>query len=251
MIGGRFITNVIALCIDGDAVCRSEMTTANSFEVWALCTLALPAAKNMKICRNRLCLSYNQLSEERTHCLPTECGDILLHHPYPDQTDRFIRAVLLIPIIGHEETLEYGVWVSSAKEFLTTIKATSTIRKMSFISGWSAMAAPYEIKQHRFALQYHYPTRWSTSFVTQLHQGSEHPLVRDFYHGIEYAESAGWDRAIIRIGLLRIKDKKDEYEIQRCRDFIAMLEQPGKLKHRTRSRIWKWPKSPTACCAEE
>lgn len=61
---------------------------------------------------------YNQLSEEERIAYQAECDSDFCIIRYPDQTDRFIRAVLLIPIIGHEETLEYGVWVSvSEKSF--------------------------------------------------------------------------------------------------------------------------------------
>lgn len=62
---------------------------------------------------------YNQLSEEERIAYQAECDSDFCIIRYPDQTDRFIRAVLLIPIIGHEETLEYGVWVSvSEKSFI-------------------------------------------------------------------------------------------------------------------------------------
>lgn len=79
---------------------------------------------------------YNQLSEEERIAYQAECDSDFCIIRYPDQTDRFIRAVLLIPIIGHEETLEYGgCGYLSAKRVLTTIKATfTTIRKTSFIS---------------------------------------------------------------------------------------------------------------------
>lgn len=61
---------------------------------------------------------YNQLSEEERIAYQAECDSDFCIIRYPDQTDRFIRAVLPIPIIGHEETLEYGVWVSvSEKSF--------------------------------------------------------------------------------------------------------------------------------------
>ena len=32
------------------------------------------------------------------------------------QTDYFIRAVLQIPIIDHEQTLDYGIWVSVSEK---------------------------------------------------------------------------------------------------------------------------------------
>lgn len=52
----------------------------------------------------------NQLSEEECWIVyQAEWDSDFCIIRYPDQTDRFIFAVLLIPIIGHEETLEYGV----------------------------------------------------------------------------------------------------------------------------------------------
>jgi len=35
---------------------------------------------------------------------------------HKDQIDYFIRVVLQIPILDHDETLDYGVWVSVSKE---------------------------------------------------------------------------------------------------------------------------------------
>lgn len=61
---------------------------------------------------------YDQLSEEERIAYQAECDSDFCIIRYPDQTDRFIRAVLLIPIIGHEETLEYGgVGIRQRKEF--------------------------------------------------------------------------------------------------------------------------------------
>ena len=59
---------------------------------------------------------YDQLSEEERIAYQAECDSDFCIIRYPDQTDHFIRAVLLIPIIGHEEALEYGVWVSGVAQ---------------------------------------------------------------------------------------------------------------------------------------
>lgn len=60
---------------------------------------------------------YHILSEEDKASLATLSEDFCIIE-YGDQTDRFIRAVLNIPVKDSEFNMEYGVWVSlSEKNF--------------------------------------------------------------------------------------------------------------------------------------
>ncbi len=133
---------------------------------------------------------YDQLSEEERIAYQAECDSDFCIIRYPDQTDRFIRAVLLIPIIGHEETLEYGVWVSVSKKSFNDYQGDfhdnpENVVYFGMICNW---LPPYETDT--FGLHCNVVTQSDNRRpLLQLHQGSEHPLVRDFYHGIEYAEA--------------------------------------------------------------
>ena len=60
---------------------------------------------------------YHILSEEEKASIATLSEDFCIIE-YNDQTDRFIRAVLSMPIKDSEDTMDYGVWVSlSEKNF--------------------------------------------------------------------------------------------------------------------------------------
>ncbi len=61
--------------------------------------------------------SYHILSEEEKAAIAELSSDFCVIR-HPEQTDRFIRAVLNKKIIDHPEMLQYGVWVSlSEKSF--------------------------------------------------------------------------------------------------------------------------------------
>lgn len=78
---------------------------------------------------------YNQLSEEERIAYQAECDSDFCIIRYSDQTDRFIRAALPIPIIGHQERWNTACGCPSAKRVLTTIKAAfTTTLKTPFIS---------------------------------------------------------------------------------------------------------------------
>jgi hypothetical protein len=58
---------------------------------------------------------YAMLTEEEKTSIATLSEDFCIIE-YEEQTDRFIRAVLTMPIIGTDDTFEYGVWVSLSEE---------------------------------------------------------------------------------------------------------------------------------------
>ena len=133
---------------------------------------------------------YSQLSEEERIAYQAECDSDFCIIRYPDQTDRFIRAVLLIPIIGHEETLEYGVWVSVSEKSFNDYQSDfhDNPENVVYFGRICNRLPPYE--SDTFGLHCNVVTQSDNRRpLLQLHQGSEHPLVRDFYHGIEYAEA--------------------------------------------------------------
>lgn len=68
--------------------------------------------------------SYHILSEEEKAAIAELSSDFCVIR-YPEQTDRFIRAVLNQKIIDHPEMLQYGVWVSLTKKASKITKKTS------------------------------------------------------------------------------------------------------------------------------
>ncbi|WP_289004212.1 DUF2199 domain-containing protein, partial [uncultured Kingella sp.] len=66
---------------------------------------------------------YAELSAAERAQFQAECDDNFCIIRYPEQTDYFIRVVLDIPIIDHEETLEYGVWVSVSEASFNDYRA--------------------------------------------------------------------------------------------------------------------------------
>lgn len=158
-----------------------------------LCTLVLPAAKIMKRLPAIGFITpdpYNELSEDERSTYQAECNGDFCIIRYPDQTDRFIRTVLHIPIIGHEETLEYGVWVSVSEKSFNDYKShfhdnPENVVYFGMICNW---LPSYET--NTFGLHCNVVTQLNNQRpLLQLHQSSKHPLVRDFYQGIEYAEA--------------------------------------------------------------
>lgn len=70
---------------------------------------------------------YNQLSEEERIAYQAECDSDFCIIRYPDQTDRFIRAVLRFRLSGIRKRWNMGYGYLSVKRVLTTIKAAFTI----------------------------------------------------------------------------------------------------------------------------
>ncbi|MBF1270379.1 MAG: DUF2199 domain-containing protein [Neisseria sp.] len=133
---------------------------------------------------------YNELSEDERSTYQAECNSDFCIIRYPDQTDRFIRTVLHIPIIGHEETLEYGVWVSVSEKSFNDYKShfhdnSENVVYFGMICNW---LPPYET--NTFGLHCNVVTQSNNQRpLLQPHQSGKHPLIRDFYQGIECAEA--------------------------------------------------------------
>ena len=131
---------------------------------------------------------YAELSAAQRAEFQAECDDNFCIIRYPDQTDRFIRVVLDIPIIDHEETLEYGVWVSVSEASFNDYRAHfDDDHEATYFGMICNHIAGYEPSTMFLHCNVNTQPDSRRPFIAP-HQ-AEHPLVRDYTHGISYAEA--------------------------------------------------------------
>ncbi len=90
--------------------------------------------------------SYSELTEDEKRMYGVITDDYCVI-TYPDQTDRFIRAVLYQQVIDNCQTLDYGVWVSlSEKSFEDYKNRYNTIdnRDARYFGYLNTVPSPYE-----------------------------------------------------------------------------------------------------------
>lgn len=133
-------------------------------------------------------LNYDQLKQEDKELIAYLTSDSCIIH-YPDQTDRFIRCVLIQKVVDHCEDLHYGLWVSlsdkSFEDYHTNFKNEN--HETQYF-GWLSNNIP----------EYEFDKSIPTTIVTQLgnqrpeiipHSDFDHPFVNDYYSGITKAEA--------------------------------------------------------------
>jgi hypothetical protein len=130
----------------------------------------------------------------------------IVHHP--EQIDRFIRGTLTLKVIDHCENLDYGVWVSlSEKSFQDYSASFNNPSQAAKYFGWFSNDIPeYEIVESI-----------PTTVFTRLgglrpeivpHEGFEHRLVHDYYHGVSKAEAERRIQAMLKVINERNKEGK-------------------------------------------
>jgi hypothetical protein len=108
---------------------------------------------------------------------------------HPDQTDRFIRAVLYQKVIGDCRQLEYGLWTSlSEKSFNDYVENFNDENHEAQYFGWLSNNLP----------DYKFKESIPLTVVTQggnarpkltPYEDVDHPFVRDYYNGITKKEA--------------------------------------------------------------
>lgn len=108
---------------------------------------------------------------------------------YDDQTDYFVRAVLFQKIIGTEEVLDYGIWVSlSEKNFEDYVVNFDNSEREEGYFGWicnnllgyeTTTSIPSDV----------YVQKNGSRPVIVPHESHEHPFVYDYYNGITMEEA--------------------------------------------------------------
>lgn len=131
---------------------------------------------------------YQQLSEaerqHRTALDPDFCG--ITH---PDQTDRFIRCVLVQQVVDHGEDLHYGVWVSLSDQNLEDDKVNdhNAAHETTYF-GWLCN----DIREYAFPESIPRTVYTQTGKQRPLivpHKEVDHPFVDDYYNGMTRAEA--------------------------------------------------------------
>ena len=117
---------------------------------------------------------------------------------WDDQTDKFIRTVLAIPVIDFHLNLEYGLWVSvSAKSYE---EYNTNFDSMAYESGFFGWICN-KINGYKDTLQI--PTDVIVHPGTQRprlkpHADHQHQLVLDFYNGISREEAESRIHEVIK-----------------------------------------------------
>ncbi|MBK8805592.1 MAG: DUF2199 domain-containing protein [Bacteroidales bacterium] len=131
---------------------------------------------------------YNSLTEDEKKAfasIDTDFCEIW----YSEQTDRFIRVVLIQRVIDNCMSLEYGLWVSLSENSFNDYKANfNNQNQETKYFGWLSNYLP----------DYDDTTKIPTTVITKPgnqrpeiipHEDFEHDFVRDYYHGITTKEA--------------------------------------------------------------
>lgn len=117
---------------------------------------------------------------------------------YTNQTDYFIRTVLRQKIHGHDQELQYGVWVSvserSFKDYTDNFAAEAhTGKYMGYLSTW---IPGYETTTVGIVMRVQ-ATGNSNRPTIIPQQGQDHPFVNDYYNGITMEEAEARVRRVM------------------------------------------------------
>lgn len=109
---------------------------------------------------------------------------------HSDQTDYFVRSVFQIPIIDHEETLDYGVWVSVSektfKEYFIQYEEEKPEEK-DYFSRIANEIKDYETST--LSLQMQLTTQLGSMRPLLAPYESDHAFVQDWLNGITMDEA--------------------------------------------------------------
>lgn len=115
---------------------------------------------------------------------------------YSDQTDRFIRTVLSIPIVGSCERLDYGIWVSVSEKTWDEYRRNFAVdsEPKTYFGMISNELNDYQ--ETTLGLYTDVKTQKNGLRPEIIPHQSTHPLVSDWKNGISLAEA---ERRIQRI----------------------------------------------------
>ncbi|GGK83149.1 DUF2199 domain-containing protein [Rufibacter glacialis] len=131
---------------------------------------------------------YNDLSEEEKETKGWLEGDFCTI-THENDIDRFIRVVMTIPVNDHCENLDYGLWVSVSE------KTFHDYQEHYHDEQYETSYFGYVCNN---LLGYEETLHVPSTVVTQIEnrrplvfpfEDFEHPLVKDFYHGISKEEA--------------------------------------------------------------
>lgn len=133
-------------------------------------------------------LQYDELTEEEKNSRATLSGDFCLIQDTPE-TYRFIRVVLVLPIIDYPElTLEYGLWVSLSEKSFADYQEHFSSGKETGYFGWLCNNIEGYNKTLNIPMDV-YASKDGSRPLIAPHQDHDHPLVNDYYLGISKEEA--------------------------------------------------------------
>lgn len=132
---------------------------------------------------------YYDVLEDEDKAAMADLTDDFCIIKHPDQTDRFIRAVLSIPIKGTGETFDYGLWVSVSEKSYKAYKKTYNKdgKTQTYFGRISNEIADYETST--LALHADIVTRNGGIRPEIVLHKSDHPLFTDWTNGITREEA--------------------------------------------------------------
>jgi hypothetical protein len=126
---------------------------------------------------------YETLNEKDKEKIAEISSDfcLIIHE---DQTDRFIRTVLTIPINGACENLDYGIWVSLSKESFDEYNSDfkNNAEEKTYFGMISNEILDYEVST--LGLHVNVNTRNSGIRPEIIPHQNEHKLIADWENGI-------------------------------------------------------------------
>lgn len=131
---------------------------------------------------------YAQLSDQMKQSSAEASEDFCVIR-HPDQTDRFVRTTLSIPINDIDCTFEYGLWVSLSEKSFTEYASEfkSNVEGRIYFGYISNELSPYE--ESTLSLHVNVITRSDgIRPILQPHE-CDHPLFRDWCEGIALKEA--------------------------------------------------------------
>jgi len=128
---------------------------------------------------------YTSLSESQRKEIATLTSDFCIIS-YGDQTDRFIRTVLTIPITDYCEDLDYGLWVSVSEKTFDTYKASYLEDCKENVYFGMVCNEISDYKVSTLNLHVNVNTRNGNIRPEIIPHVCEHDLGKDFENGISY-----------------------------------------------------------------
>ncbi|MNV00085.1 hypothetical protein D3C71_902410 [compost metagenome] len=131
---------------------------------------------------------YHELSEEEKKEI-AEISDDFCVITHPEQTDRFIRTVLSVPVIGGCEGLDYGIWVSVSEKTFDEYKSdfkkdTESKTYFGFVSN-----ELNDYQESTLGLHVNIKTRSGGFRPEIIPHETDHPLISDWENGITLEEA--------------------------------------------------------------
>ncbi|MFT3823535.1 MAG: DUF2199 domain-containing protein [Chitinophagaceae bacterium] len=132
--------------------------------------------------------SYHSLSEDyKANNAELNTDFCVICHP--EQTDRFIRCVLIQKVNDRCDGLQYGLWVSLSENSFNDYRENyDNENYVTQYFGWLSNNIP----------GYHFDTAIPTTVITKTgnqrpeivpHDDVDHPFVKDYYNGITIEEA--------------------------------------------------------------